>query len=159
MGMSWLGCGSDRSAILGTLPAIAADFDALYESLWNQSHIPPPVLEICRLRLAQLHRAPTEIQHCESELSTHRRDNLTRWATDGSFSSAERVCLAFTEVYAMDANELTDEQAEAVKVHYGDSGLVLLVEALGILDGMTRLSLLWELGPDASQQLDLGDLQ
>jgi alkylhydroperoxidase family enzyme len=159
MGMSWLGCGSDRSTILGTLPEIAADFDALYESLWNQSHIPPPVLELCRLRLAQLHRAPMEIQHCAPELSPDRRDNLTRWATDGSFSSAERACLAFTEVYAMDASALTDEHAEAVKVHYGDSGLVLLVEALGIFDGMTRLSLLWELGPDTSQHLDAGDLQ
>jgi hypothetical protein len=45
----------------------------------------------------------------------------------------------------MDAQALTDEHAEAVKSHFGDAGMVLLVEALGILDGMTRLSLLWQL--------------
>jgi hypothetical protein len=45
----------------------------------------------------------------------------------------------------MDTQAITDELAEAVKLHVGDAGLVLLVEALGILDGRTRLSLLWQL--------------
>ncbi|HEY6132172.1 MAG TPA: hypothetical protein VIV27_09140, partial [Halioglobus sp.] len=74
---------------------------------------------------------------------------LTRWNSDHSFSAAERACLAFTEVYAMDAQAVTDELAAAVKAHFGDAGLVLLVEALGVLDGMTRLSLLWQLPVDA----------
>ena len=52
----------------------------------------------------------------------------------------------------MDAQALTDELADAVKAHFGDAGLVLLVEALGILDGMTRLSLLWQLPASTAQQ-------
>jgi hypothetical protein len=60
--------------------------------------------------------------------------------------------LAFTEVYAMDAQALTDTLAADVKTHFGDAGLVLLVEALGILDGMTRLSLLWQLPAHTAQQ-------
>jgi hypothetical protein len=59
--------------------------------------------------------------------------------------------LAFTEVYAMDTQALTDQHAQAVKRHFGDAGLVLLVEALGILDGMTRLSLLWQLPAKVDQ--------
>ena len=48
-------------------------------------------------------------------------------------------------MYAMDAQSITDEQARAVQHHHGDAGLVALVEALGVFDGMTRLSLLWQL--------------
>jgi len=81
----------------------------------------------------------------DCEIPASQLDNLTRWESDNCFSVAERACLAFTEVYAMDVQALTDEQADAVKTHFGDAGLVLLVEALGIFDGMTRLSLLWRL--------------
>jgi len=74
-----------------------------------------------------------------------KREQLSNWDTDSRYSAMERACLAFTEVYAMDTQAITDELAEAVKLHVGDAGLVLLVEALGILDGRTRLSLLWQL--------------
>ena len=57
----------------------------------------------------------------------------------------------------MDVQALTDQHEEAVKTHFGDEGLVLLVEALGILDGMTRLSLLWELPAKAAQSHASGE--
>ena len=60
-------------------------------------------------------------------------EHLARWDTDKRFSDAERACLAFTEVYAMDAQALTDEHAEAVKSHFGDAGMVLLVEELELM--------------------------
>ena len=120
--------------------------------LWTQPHLPAEVLELCRLRLAQLHRCAVEMQRHDCELPADKRNNLASWNTHGSISAAERACLAFTEVYAMDAQALTDEHAAEVKAHFGDAGLVLLVEALGILDGMTRLSLLWQLPANTAQQ-------
>ncbi len=135
----------NRKAMLGILPDIATPFTALYQSLWRQSHLPAAVLELCRLRLAQLHRCEVEWQRSEMALTAEKRGSLARWDIDSEFSDAERACLAFTEVYAMDAQALTDAHAEAVKSYFGDAGLVLLIEALGIFDGMTRLSLLWQL--------------
>jgi alkylhydroperoxidase family enzyme len=143
--MSWISRADDRQSTISTLPEIAEPFFALYRSLWNQPHLPVETLELCRLRLAQLHRCDLELQRCEIELPDEKSLGLARWESGKQFSAAERACLAFTEVYAMDAQALTDEHAEAVKSHVGDEGLVLLVEALGILDGMTRLSLLWQL--------------
>ncbi len=143
--MVWVSSGSDRQGTIRVLPDIAATFEALYLSLWTQPHLPPEVLELCRLRLAQLHHCEVEMQRHDYDVATEKRNNLSHWNTDSSFSDAERACLAFTEVYAMDTQALTDELAAAVKTHFGDAGLVLLVEALGILDGMTRLSLLWQL--------------
>jgi alkylhydroperoxidase family enzyme len=143
--MGWVSSANDRDSTLGVLQDLAAPFSALYQSLWTQPHLPAEVLELCRLRLAQLHRCDVELQRCEFELPAGKVEHLARWDTDKGFSDAERACLAFTEVYAMDAQALTDEHAQAVKSHFGDAGMVLLVEALGILDGMTRLSLLWQL--------------
>jgi hypothetical protein len=153
--MGWISTGNDRAGTLQVLPALAEHFDALYQSLWTQRHIPPATLELCRLRLAQLHRCTVEMQRSDCAIPASQRDSLTRWESDSSFSAAERACLAFTEVYAMDVQALTDELADAVKTHYGDAGLVLLVEALGILDGMTRLSLLWQL-PAGNGQRETG---
>ena len=135
--------------MLGALSDVAAPFNALYQSLWSQPHLPPEVLELCRLRLVQLHRCEVEWQRSEMELGLEKRPNLARWDISENISAAERACLAFTEVYSMDAQALTDEQAEAVKFYFGDAGLVLLIEALGIFDGMTRLCLLWQLSDHA----------
>ena len=149
--MGWVSSGDDRDSTIGELAELAAPFSALYESLWTQRHVPADVLELCRLRLAQLHQCAVELQRHEVEIPIEKSERLAQWDTDSIFSSAERACLAFTEVYAMDVQALTDQHADAVKMHFGDAGLVLLVEALGILDGMTRLSLLWQLRANAGQ--------
>jgi alkylhydroperoxidase family enzyme len=143
--MGWLNSGDDRQSIIGVLPDIATAFDALYQALWTQPHLPAATLELCRLRLAQLHRCAAELQRRDCDIPVGKRENLQSWPVHNEFSDADRACLAFTEVYAMDAQAITDELADAVKTHFGDAGLVLLVEALGILDGMIRLSLLWGL--------------
>jgi alkylhydroperoxidase family enzyme len=147
--MVWVSSGTDRESVLSILPDIAADFSALYASLWTQPHLPADVLELCRLRLAQLHRCELEWQRSERVINPEKRTHLSAWHTHECFTSGERACLEFTEVYAMDPQALTDAQAVAIKAHFDDAGLVLLVEALGILDGMTRLSLLWDLPADA----------
>lgn len=134
----------DQTLALAALPDIAPAYEALYASLWSQGHIPSAVLELCRLRLAQLHNSAADIECEYVELPATKRSSLARWNTEPLYSEAEKSCIAFTEVYAMDAQSITDEHAAAVKVYYGDSGLVLLIEALGILDGRIRLGLLWQ---------------
>jgi hypothetical protein len=143
--VNWLNSGTDHQSTIAVLPDIAAAYDTLYQSLWTQPHLPAQTLELCRLRLAQLHRSTVELQRQEYPVQEGKREQLSNWDTDSRYSALERACLAFTEVYAMDTQAITDELAEAVKLHVGDAGLVLLVEALGILDGRTRLSLLWQL--------------
>lgn len=154
--MGWLAGGDDRRAIVGQLPDIAPPYFALEQSLWHQPHLPVALLELCRLRLAQLHRCEAELARTGCDLPEGTRDALTRWESSQQFSAAERACLAFAEVYAMDARALTDEHAAAVKQHFGDAGLVLLIEALGVFDGMARLSLLWQLQP-ANRDDDAGE--
>ncbi len=51
--------------------------------------------------------------------------------------------LEFAEIYAQDPGALTDELADGVKRHFGEAGLVCLIEALGFIEGRIRLALMF----------------
>jgi alkylhydroperoxidase family enzyme len=141
--MSWIAPGNDRQTLMNQLPGIGDRFQALYASFWKLPQLPATTLELCRLRIAQLHNSDLDWQMQEAEVSPAQRAELRRWPDSPHFSAAEHACLALTEVHAMDAGAITDEQADAVKQHFGEVGLVALLQALGVFDGMIRLGLLW----------------
>ena len=145
--MTWITNATTREGILALLPRQQALFNKLYASLWQLPHLPGSVLELCRLRIAQMHQSATEWQRQECAIADDQRQQLSQWHCSESFSDAERACLDITEVYVMDPQAITDEQAAAVKRHFGDAGLVALVEALGLFYGLTRLGILWGLAP------------
>lgn len=150
--MSWINSGKDRDTVLAAAPKIAEKFAAFYASLWAQGHIEKAALELCRVRLAQLHNATVDVQREEYPIALYKRDNIAKWNTDDAFSASERACLELAEVYAIDPAAITDAQADSIKQHYGDKGLVVLLEALGVFDGMARMSLLWQLEPAGDTQ-------
>lgn len=126
--------------------ALSRDYDAVWQTLWRQNHIPPTLLELCRLRLAQLHGAQAELEQTrdvglEAEKAAALRAGT--WLDDARFGAAELAALEFTEIYAQDPAAIGDEQADAVKRHFGEAGLVCLVEALGFIDGRIRLALMF----------------
>lgn len=116
---------------------LARRHDALWQAVWRQPHVPAGVLELCRLRLAQLHGATGELQA--------QPPSGVRADPRGARSSAEYAALEFAEVYGQDPQAITDELAAAVKAHFGEVGLVALIEALGVIDGRIRLGMM--LGP------------
>ena len=64
------------------------------------------------------------------------------WLRDGVLSESDLAALGFTELYAQGAGNVSDESAADVKRHFGDRGLVALIEALGVIDGRIRLGLM-----------------
>lgn len=143
--MNWIVEDSfSREATMEHLPQLGGPFLAMYQSLWSQPHVPAGLLELCRLRMAQLHRSETDQTLAVVPVDAQRRAALRDWHSSPLFTDAERACLEFTEIYAMDALAITDQQAEAVKAHYGDVGLVALVQSLGVFDGLQRLGLIWQ---------------
>lgn len=149
--MSWIAPARDRQVLMSQLPEIGDLFQALYASFWQLPQLPATTLELCRLRMAQLHRSALDWHIQEVQLPQAQREELTRWPASPHFSAAERACLALTEVHAMDAGAITDAQADAVKAHYGEVGLVALLQALGVFDGMIRLGLLWGLAGSSGE--------
>ena len=142
--MSWITAQATEQQTLSQLPELRDKYLQLYQTVWQLPAMPAITLDLCRLRIAQLHRCEQQWHKEPVLVNASQRENLADWASSTLFNDAEKACLAFSEVYAMDCNAITDEHADAVKAYYGDAGLVALIEALGLFDGMTRLSLLWQ---------------
>lgn len=128
---------------------MARRYEALWQAVWQQSHVPAGVLELCRLRLAQLHGAARELESSPPPgarvgLDPRKIESLLHgsWTRDSRFSAGERAALDFAEIYAQDPQAITDELAAAVKARFGEAGLVALIEALGMIDGRIRLGMM-----------------
>ena len=115
--------------------AMARDFNAVWEQLWRQDHVPPRLLELCRLRLARLHGASAETAALRGlECDPDRIEALLtgRYHASARFDAAEQAVLEFAEIYAQDPGALTDELADGVKRHFGEAGLVCLISSRGV---------------------------
>jgi alkylhydroperoxidase family enzyme len=98
------------------------DFVALF---WEQRVLDPVILELCRLRVAQLNG-------CRSELALRHRPAL-----DAGLGEAKVAALAGG-----------DESAAAVTAQLGEPGLVALAEALAVFDGFCRFRLILGVEPE-----------
>lgn len=132
--------------------ALARAYAEFCMAVWRQPHVQACVLELCRIRLAQLHGADGELARRHPAAAgvadiEHKARSLQAggWLRDGVLSEAELAAIGFAELYAQGAATVTDEAAGAVKRHFGEAGLVALIEALGVIDGRIRLGLM--LGP------------
>ena len=116
------------------------DFAALF---WTRRLVDPVVLELCRLRVAQLlgARHPLSLRTPEALAAGLREDRIAKldsWWTSDGFDATERACLRFAEQFVLDAKGITDADAAAVVGALGDAGTVAFVEALAIFDGFSR---------------------
>jgi hypothetical protein len=126
--------------------ALLDAYDAVWDALWTQPYIPAEALELCRLRLAQLHGAKAETALRVVPAIPEEQIRLVlagRYEGSADFSSLERAVLELAEVYAQDPSAITDAMADEIKRHVGEPGLVCLVEALGFIDGRIRLALMF----------------
>ncbi len=138
---------NDVSRGLSSLPEFARAFDALWNAAWSQPHLPASVLELCRLRIAQMHGATAELAIRNPHAVLAGLDDAkvsallkTRSAAGRHFTDGERAALEFAELHAMDPGAITDEIADEVKSHFGEKGLVALIEALGFIDARIRVA-------------------
>jgi alkylhydroperoxidase family enzyme len=145
--VSWLGAqagGDDPlDAVYGLVPGAYARHKALVDHIWQPGLIDPVVLELCRLRIAQLVR-------CEHELATRRPEaaaaglaeakiaQLSRWPTSPDFTPAERAALGFAEMYVIDPGSVTDEMTAAVTAQFTPREVAVLTTAIAVFDAISR---------------------
>lgn len=130
-------------------PAYADAMREVEAALWSQDALELEILELCRLRIAQLlgatgseHRAPG-IAIEQSLLA-----NLSRWPTASAFADRHRVCLGYAEQVLMDAQGVTDEQADEVIRAVGEDAFIVLTYACGFFETTQRAQLLLGAGGD-----------
>jgi hypothetical protein len=121
----------------------AETFAELWRTLWRQAYIKPEELELCRLTFARLHADEEELAAPNAfapVLSAARREAVLsgKALESADFTPGEKAILLFAEYYWLDPQSITDEAADDVKKHYGEAGLVFLIESLGVIDGRIR---------------------
>ncbi|WP_157215490.1 carboxymuconolactone decarboxylase family protein [Flavisphingomonas formosensis] len=123
----------------------AAAFEAFTQAVWTQPRIPAPLLELCRLLIARMHQADGERSAGKVPVDAAKKAAVLAgdWSDAALFTAGERAALDLAELYAIEPDTITDDAAAAVISHFGDAGLVTLIEALGVIDGRIRLALLF----------------
>ena len=123
-------CIADTDALSALDAARAAAWDATDRSL----------LELCRNRVAMLLRHEPTLR--EMSDADHARASGDPGVSD--LTDRERVALAFSEQYVIDVASISDSQAERLRDHLGDQGLVDFVEALLVMEQRMSLELIFD---------------
>ncbi len=132
--------------IVSQRPRYAAALADIETALWQQEAIAPLLLELCRLRIAQLlgceaalvHRTPEAVADGLQEDVVRA---LAQWPTDARFSDQARACLGYAELLLIDAQSVSDEEADRVIDAVGQGGFLVLTYACGLFETTQRARL------------------
>lgn len=134
-------------AAFGLRPNLFDDFRRFYALFWEARVLDPVLLELCRLRVAQIHGCEPELRlryqpALDAGLSEEKIAALRDASHSPLYSEAERACIGFAELFAIDPHAIADADAARVVAALGEAGTVALVEALALFDGFARFRLM-----------------
>lgn len=144
--MTWLDADDSSApfdAALGLRPELRDLYAAFYGKLWDDELLPADLLELCRLRVAQLHDCESElaVRHAGAGVSDERVAALADWPESELFSESERAALALAEKMPWQHHDLTDEEYADLRGHFGEAGVVALTIGIALFDANCRLRL------------------
>ena len=142
--------------VFGQRANLYEDFRRWSALFWESRLLDPALLELCRLRVAQLHGCESELRlryqpALDAGLDERKIAALPSSGSSPEFSEPERACVAFTELFIVDPHAIRDEDAARVSEHLGPEGLVALVQALALFDGFARFRLMLGVEPPAER--------
>jgi alkylhydroperoxidase family enzyme len=160
--VSWLSAAAAGATpfdrVFGLRPDLYEPFRAFYAVFWTERLLDPVVLELCRLRVAQLLGCESEQQvryapALDAGLTEEQIARLPDWPRAPSFTEAQRAALAFAEQFVLDPHGIDDDCRDAVIDHFELAGLVALCEALALFDGFGRFRII--LGVEAPGAVEI----
>lgn len=139
--------------VFGLRPNLFAAWSDFARVFWEKRLLDPVLLELVRLRVAQMHgaRFPLASRRPEARaagLDEARIAELGHWWRSAAFTERERACLRFAEQFVLDAKAMSDDQALPVVDALGEKGAVALVEALALFDGFGRFCRMLQIEPE-----------
>jgi alkylhydroperoxidase family enzyme len=130
--------------VAGLRPAYAQALREVEAAVWAQDQVEPELLELCRLRIAQMLGADAATNAPPVSVAPDAAlvAQLRQWPTSDGFSERQRVALGFAEQLVVDAQGVGDEQAAQVIAALGDGGFLVLTYACGFFETTQRASIL-----------------
>jgi alkylhydroperoxidase family enzyme len=145
------GTGAVIARVLAGRPDVATALAAAHRAAWDA--VDPRLLELCRLRTAQLLGCTEEAAARTPGLDADPAvfDDVASWPTSPLFDDRDRAVLAWCEQYVIDVASMDDDTAGAVRAHLGDAGLVDLTNAFLVIEQRQRLRTAWARLLDGSE--------
>jgi alkylhydroperoxidase family enzyme len=136
--------GFDR--VFGLRPDLYAPFREFYAVFWRDRLVDPVVLELCRLRVAQLLGCASELEvryegALRGGLTEQMVLDLARWPTSEHFTEAHRAALGFAEQFVIDPQGIKGPVRDELRAHFALPEVVAITEALALFDGFIRFRL------------------
>lgn len=130
--------------ILASHPDVVTALDDAHRAAWSAAD--QRLLELCRIRVAQLVGGPVEtgVPGGDGVVGDDVRDAVVNWPSAPQFDDRDRAVLAWCEMFVIDVASLDDATSAAVREHLGDSGLLDLTNALLVIEQRQRLRCIWE---------------
>jgi alkylhydroperoxidase family enzyme len=135
--------------VFGHRPAYAAALREVESALWEQDVLEPQILELCRLRIAQLLGDPdatNERSPAAAGLDQARLRSVAQWPTAPEFEDRHRVCLGYAEQLLMDAQAVSDDDVARVIDAVGEGGFLVLTYGCGLFETTQRAKLVLTAG-------------
>ena len=123
-------------------PEAWSGFVALQRATWATA--PTALLELCRVRVAMLLRAPEAMARRPDgvrALGAGKARSLTDWPSSPAFTDMERAALSFTEQFVMDVAGTTDADREVLAGHLPADQVGPFVMGLYVCDFGLRMEL------------------
>jgi alkylhydroperoxidase family enzyme len=138
---------------------IGASFAALWDEVWTGTDLEPALLELCRLRTAQLLRCSSELGAREERAAAGLHEDkiaaLSRYQISPLFTERERACLAYAERVVADPSGITTEELTGLRAYLSDAERVGLTLAITLFEGLARGSLMLGVAPLAGMRRGL----
>ena len=111
--------------LLAARPELVEHRATMLDGIWRDSGVPPRLLELVRLRVAELlhdeagsaARTPAAVA---AGLDEDLVDALPAWPTDPRFTATDRAALALAEQFVMDCHGITDAQVVELRGALGE---------------------------------------
>ncbi len=146
----------------GQRPDLYGPFREFYAVFWRDRLVDPVVLDLCRLRVAQLLGCMSELAvryqpAVDGGLTDVMVAELSSWPTSDAFDDAQRAAIAFAEQFVIDPQGIKGPVRDTLREHYELPEVVALTEALALFDGFTRFRLILKLDTDTTAGLTIVD--
>ena len=125
--------------LFAVLPKAHQHYRALDEQIWD-GRFDPALLEVCRLRIAMLHRCAPQLALQRADIG-EKREAIAQWPTSPLFNDVERALLRFTEQYVIDAQGVSDADAAGVTAVLSGAQVAAFTVAIGAFDAICRFTL------------------
>jgi alkylhydroperoxidase family enzyme len=124
----------------GRLPTTYAHYSDLEYQIWD-GRLDPQVLELCRVRIATLHRCQSELADQRADIGAERRAGIAQWPTSDLYSDREKALLRFTEQYVIDAQGVSDADAAGVTAALSGPEVAAFTTAIAMFDATCRFKI------------------